>query len=63
MNKIFATIAVFQGIFIVGGLLLLRAIVQAFIPTFVLPFSIWWGLVIAIPTFVILFFFHKASKF
>jgi hypothetical protein len=42
-------IAAIHGFLVVGLLALIQAIVQAFRPEWVLPFSIWWGLLFCLP--------------
>ncbi len=42
-------IGAFHGLVAVGALALLQAIVQAFAPAWHLPFSVWWGLLAALP--------------
>lgn len=42
-------IAAVQGLVVVGVLYLIQAVVQAFVPTWHLPFSVWWGLLFCLP--------------
>jgi hypothetical protein len=53
-------IALVQGLAATGILALLNAIVVAFNPAFILPFSIWWGMVFSIPGLAISAFIAKS---
>lgn len=56
--KFFAlAFAAVQGLFVVGGLALIQAIVQAFSPEWSLPFSVWWGLSASLPGIAMAAFF------
>lgn len=49
MRIIFACMGAFQGVIAVALLALLQAVIAAFADGFELPFSIWWGMMLAIP--------------
>ena len=51
MKLFAATLGLGWGLILVSILSLIEVVVQAFVPNFVLPFSIWWGLVISLPGF------------
>jgi hypothetical protein len=37
------------GLVVVGALMLLQAVMRGFVPAWALPFSAWWGLIMAVP--------------
>ncbi len=49
MPFLFVVVGLIQGLLIVGFLAVVQAVAIAFLPTFVMPFSIWWGMIMSVP--------------
>ena len=49
MKYITVGIGLLQGLVMVGALVLIESIVQAFRPAWEMPFSPWWGMIFALP--------------
>lgn len=62
MSIFFIIIAIVQGFAAVGLLALLEAIINHFSPGFSLPFSYWWGMIVALPTFGMGLFFSGFDR-
>ena len=52
-------IALVQGLALVGVLAIIQAIVQAFAPTWHLPFSVWWGMLLCLPGLAMAAMMHR----
>lgn len=57
MRIIFACFGMIHGVIAVALLALLQAVIGAFADGFELPFSIWWGMMLAIPGIAASLFF------
>jgi hypothetical protein len=53
MRVAFFVSSLIGGVVVVGALMLLQSIMAAFHPGWTLPFSPWWGLIVALPGLMI----------
>ena len=62
MRALILVASAVQGLIAVGLLFLLEAIVRAFAPDWSLPFSPWWGLLLALPGLAVARFFVREER-
>lgn len=63
MTKLFMlVITALQGIGVVALFAIVKSLGEAFAPSYVFPFNIWWGLLMCLPGLGMAAFFHKEFR-